>query len=115
MKTYSQFNNIAIPEFLDTPAFVDESYGNDITAHSRLITPEDSPYELWVFVHPTDPAERDEPDAPLYSVCVYEKFDGGSDLLDYTDANTRAECESAIQYHLSNMYALLLVARNAKA
>ena len=110
-KQYKQFNHISIPEFLDTPAFVDESWGNDITAHSRLIIPEDSPYELWVWVYETNPQEREYPDCPLYCVSVYEKGQS-NEPLDYTDCQTVKECLDAIQYHMTNICALLMIARN---
>lgn len=91
---FHDFANIPVPKFLNSPEWLDESWGNDVTAHVRLDL-QDSPYELWVWVHPENVTDRESPEYKRYVVIVYNHDNG--DELHSADCETDEECEKHIK------------------
>lgn len=108
-KMFKEFD-IEIPKFLQAPAWADESWGNDVTAHVRHIDlPKESDYELWVWVAEDNPAERESHDMKKFSVSIYERETG--DELESFEAETEAECQKHIE---TALWRINFLAENAK-
>lgn len=89
-RVFSAHPHIDIPDFLNTDEYTDESYGNDVTAHMIVKLPEDADFEIWVYVHPNDPAERESADYHKYEIVIYDRATG-----DESDVNQELEIYSA--------------------
>lgn len=98
MTQFKAFPKLTIPDFLNTPDWTDESWGNDVTAKVSRVLPSDSPYELTVWVHPKKKVERESPDYERFAVSVYDKSTG--DELESEGANTEKACISIINVML---------------
>lgn len=97
--TYKDFDDIEIPEFLqDETLWSDDSWGNDITAHSRyndvLIDRRGNKLDLWVWVSQEEKSARESFGQPLYWVTVYTQE--GNEVSS-VDCNTDAEAIAAIK------------------
>lgn len=92
---FKEFETLPVPAFLNTPEWLDESWHNDVTAHVRLDTPKSNPFELWVWVHPENPDDREDPDYPRFVVSIYDA--GNGDELDWLFAETEEFCRAVIK------------------
>lgn len=116
---YKEYQNTTIPDFLTGPEWVDESWHHDAAAHSRYLLPDDSPYEMWVWVQADKVADREYPDEPKYWVSIYDKTSG--DLIERKEnaeletetARTKTECQAIIKRMLESINIIINNRRNA--
>jgi hypothetical protein len=92
---FNDFQDIRVPKFLNSPAWLDESWGNDVTAHVRLDEYNEINFELWIWVHPENKEERESPEYTRFVVSVYEHDTGNE--LESIEAETESECMKAIE------------------
>lgn len=108
-KYFKDFQDIAIPAFLQNEKWEDVSWGNDAAPRVQYVTDPACPYELTVWVQHPNPAKRELSDTRRFSVVVYEKSTG--DELEGDETDSPAEARRLID-HWERV--LLMLEKNRK-